>query len=449
MSPEREYDVIVVGSGPAGGVIAPKCRSAGQSVALIESREFGGTCPNRGCNPKRVLAEAAELIQRARDMHEKGVWGDITIDWPELMRFKRSFTGPVSERQENSFMNAGIHIFRGAARFVDEHSLQVDEHILSAGHFAIAAGMIPRPLNIEGEHLTINSDQFLDLESLPDSILLIGGGYIAFEFAHIAARAGAKVTILEMKDTILPNFDQDLVKLLVRTSEEIGINIHLNTPVHSVSQNKHAFAVHAGANGEREFSAALVVNAAGRTPNIDGLDLAKANIQASSRGIIVNEFLQSVSNPSVYAAGDAAATPFALTPVASMEGEIVAENILKGNTAKTDYAGVPQVVFTAPPLARAGMLEDDAKERRIIYESKFYNTSSWFSSKRTGLRHSGVKVLVAKNSRRILGAHLFGHHAEETINIFAMAIRGNITAPELEKMVWTYPSSAYEIRYML
>jgi len=179
------------------------------------------------------------------------------------------------------------------------------------------------------------------------------------------------------------------------------------------------------------------------------LEVKRGGIQVSPRGVLVNEYLQSVSNPSVYAAGDVAATPFALTPTAALEGEVAAENMLKGNTVKADYTGVPRVVFTVPPLASAGMLEDEVKEQGIVYESRFFNTSSWFSSQRLGLRHSGAKILIAKNSQRILGAHLLEHCAEEVINVFALAIRGNLTAQNLQKMVWAYPSVAYGIKYML
>jgi glutathione reductase (NADPH) len=449
MTPERAYDVVVIGSGPAGGTIAPQCRSAGRTVALVEAREFGGTCPNRGCNPKKVLLSAAEAVNRSRDMHERGVWGEITVDWPELMRFKRSFTEPVSERNENAFKNRGIDIYRGAAQFVDKRSVRVEDQVLSANHFAVVAGMIPRRLNIEGEHLAITSEEFLELDQLPASLILIGGGFISFEFAHIAAGAGAKVIILEMTDTILPEFDQDLVKVMVEASRDIGIDVHTNMPVSMISREDSLLKVHVGEEKDHAFTAALVVNAAGRVPNVDGLKLEQANIKSSPKGIIVNEYLQSVSNAAVYAAGDVAATPFALTPVASMEGEIVAKNIIDGNLQKPDYRGIPQVVYTVPPLASVGMLEEDVKEQGIIYESRFFNTSSWFSSKRIGLRHSGAKVLIAKNSKRILGAHLFGHCAEEVINIFAMAIKGNLTVHNLERMVWTYPSSTYEIRYML
>jgi glutathione reductase (NADPH) len=449
MAPEREYDVVVIGSGPAGGTIAPKCRSAGRSVALVEAREFGGVCPNRGCNPKKVLLAAAEAINRSRDMHERGIWGEITIDWPELMRFKRSFTDPVSERKELEFKNLGIDVYHGAAHFVDRQSVRVEDQVLSANHFAVVAGMVPRRLNIEGEHLAITSEEFLKIDQLPASIILIGGGFISFEFAHIAARAGAKVTILEMTDTVLPEFDQDLVRVMVEASQDIGIDVHTNMPINTISREDSLLKVHVEEERDHEFAAAAVVNAAGRVPNVDGLKLEQADIRSSPKGIIVNEYLQSVSNAAVYAAGDVANTPFALTPVASMEGAIVAENIVRGNIQKPDYRGIPQVVYTVPPLASAGMLEEDVKKQGIIYESRFFNTSSWFSSKRIGLRHSGAKVLIAKNSKRILGAHLFGHCAEEVINIFAMAIKGNLTVHNLERMVWTYPSSAYEIRYML
>jgi glutathione reductase (NADPH) len=382
-------------------------------------------------------------------MHEKGIWGAVTIDWPELMRFKRSFTQPASKQTQDSLKSAGVDIYHGSARFIGRNAIRVDSEVLTGRKIAVASGMVPRRLNLEGEHLLIDSEGFLELEQLPDSIIFIGGGFIAFEFAHIASRVGAKVTILEMSDTILPNFDQDMVKLLLQTSAEIGIDVHTGTIVNSVSRNDDFFNVLVGGNGQQQYSAALVVHGAGRVADIEDLDVKQAGLEVSPHGILVNKYLQSTSNPTVYSAGDAAATPFPLTPTAVMEGEIVAENIIHGNKRTVDYIGIPRVVFTVPPLAAAGILEEEVKAQQIVYESRCFYTSSWFSSRHLGQRHSGAKVLIAKNSKRILGAHLFGHCAEEVINVFSLAIRGNLTVHNLENMVWSYPSLVHDIKYML
>ena len=178
--------------------------------------------------------------------------------------------------------------------------------------------------------------------------------------------------------------------------------------------------------------------------------LAKGNVEHTRKGVSVNEYLQSVSNPAVYAAGDAADTPgMPLTPVAGAEGRVVGKNLLHGNGEKPDYRAIPTVVFTIPSLASVGLMEATAKDRGLQFKVNSGDSSKWYSSRRVGLNHSGFKVLVEENSDRILGAHLFGAHAEEVINVFAQAIKFNLTASDLRKSIYAYPTSASDIPYML
>src|SRR5262249_2264905 len=194
----------------------------------------------------------------------------------------------------------------------------------------------------------------------------------------------------------------------------------------------------------------MVVHAAGRAPEIDDLNLGVADVEWNERGVRVNEFLQSVSNPSIYAAGDAAASGGPpLTPVASYEGTIVAANLLKGNQKKPNYVGIPTVVFAIPPLASVGLSEREANERGLKYRVKTEITSSWYSSRRVGEKYSGYKVLVEEGTDRILGAHLLGAQAAETINLFAVAIRSGMRATDLRHMVFSYPTHASDVPYML
>jgi glutathione reductase (NADPH) len=195
----------------------------------------------------------------------------------------------------------------------------------------------------------------------------------------------------------------------------------------------------------------MVVHGAGREPNIDTLDLNAAGIEYTRRGITVNEYLQSVSNPAVYAAGDVAASKgLPLTPVASYDGDIVAKNLIKGNSIKTNYTGLPSVVFTIPPLVSVGMREKEAKYQGLRFKIKHEDTSGWASSRRVGETCAGFKVLVEEDTNRILGAHILGPHAEEIINIFSIAIRLGLTAKDLnDPILYTYPTNSSDILYML
>lgn len=449
---EREYDVIVIGTGVAGSDIAWHCRDAGMKVAITDRQDYGGTCALRGCVPKKVLAGAAEVVARVRDQQGNGIRGEVSIDWPRLITFERSFTDPVPRRKEERFRKAGIHTYHGFARFTGPNRVAVGDDLLTARYIVIATGAHPRPLNVPGADLVTSSDDFFYLETLPDRIVLIGGGYISFEFAHVAARAGSEVTILQRSGRVLSGFDPDIVERLVLASGEIGIDLLLNMPLVSIEKNAAGLRVRAGREGkERIFEADMVVHGAGRVPAIEGLDLAAGNVETDRRGIVVNEYLQSISNPAVYVAGDANPGSPQLTPVAVRNAHIVVDNILNGNARVADYSVVPSAVFTTPPLASVGLTEEAAKAKGISYIIHAGDLSARFTNRSVGQRHSGYKLLIESGSRRILGAHLIGHHAEEVINIFALAIRHNLTVDDLtlDAIPWAYPSNVYDIIHMV
>jgi len=449
---ERQFDIVVIGTGAGGSSVAHKCRKEGWEVAIIDSLPFGGTCALRGCDPKKVLVGAAELIDWNRRMRGNGIVGNAAeIDWQELMRFKRTFTEPVPANRERAFAKAGISSFHGRAKFLDSTTVQVGDDILTGKFVHIAAGAKPANLGIRGEeHLTTSTD-FLELHELPAEITFVGGGYIAFEFAHIAARAGSSVKIIHRGERPLEGFDADLVQTLIEATNDAGIEIILGSSVATVETEGEKFIVRTSNKFSHiSFKADIVVHSAGRTPDIDDMNLEKAGIEYGERGIRVNEYLQSVSNPRVYAAGDAADSGgFPLTPVAALEGLIAASNILKGNHIQPDYTGVPTVVFTIPPLSAVGLTEKEAADQGLKFTVKYEDTSGWYSSRRVGLNYSAYKTLVEEDTGRILGAHLLGVHAEEVINIFALAIRSGLTARDLKRMIYAYPTSDSDISYML
>lgn len=446
----RRFELVVIGTGSAASAVAARCRKAGWSVAVIDELPFGGTCALRGCDPKKVLVGNAEAIEWARRLAGKGVRQDgLRIDWPELMRFKRSMIAEVPERKEEGFRKAGIEIFHGQARFTGPTTLDVAGQRLEGKRVLIASGAKPVPLGIVGEELLTTSTQFLELDELPAHIAFVGGGFISFEFAHVAIRAGAQVTILHRGPRPLSLFDPDLVDRLVEKSRMLGIDLRLDTSVTRIERAAGRFVIH-GRHDEKETSveADLVVHGAGRVPAVDDLDLHAAGIDAAGRRIRLNEFLQSVSNPAVYAAGDAAAGP-ALTPVAGYEGRIVAANLLEGNHLRADYSVVPSVAFTIPPLAAVGLTEDAARQRGLRFRTNLVDTSSWYSSSRVGETHSGSKVLIDQESGRILGAHLLGPSAEEMINLFAMAMRTGTTSSQIKEMLFAYPTHGSDMAYMV
>jgi glutathione reductase (NADPH) len=385
-------------------------------------------------------------------MKGKGIQAaKLQIDWPELMRFKRSFTEPVPKRREDEFAKAGIAAFHGRARFTGPTTVRLGEETLVGRYVVIATGQAPADLGIPGaEHLT-TSDQFLELDELPKRILFIGGGYIAFEFAHVAARVGSQITVLHRGLRPLALFDPDLVDQLVERTRQLGIEVHLGTEAIGIEKSSAQLTVRAVASGKTGmFQTDMVVHAAGRVPEIKDLDLDSAGIEWEKRGVRVNEFLQSVSVPAVYAAGDAAASGGSpLAPVASYEGLIVAANLLKGNHQKPNYIGIPSVVFTVPPLAAVGLSEREASERNLKFRVKKEMTSTWYSSRRIAETCSGYKVLVEEGTDRILGAHILGSEAGEVINLFTLAIRSGMRATDLKHMLFAYPTNGSNMARML
>ncbi|MCA0987163.1 dihydrolipoyl dehydrogenase family protein [Guptibacillus algicola] len=446
----KSYDLIVIGSGSGGSVTAGKCKKAGWSVAMIDSRPFGGTCALRGCDPKKVLVGAAELMDWNNRMEGHGIQSEASIDWNELMKFKKTFTEPVPKKKEESLNESGIDTYHGKASFVSENEVQVGDETLKGSRILIATGAGPSKLNIEGEENFTYSDEFLDLEELPKKIIFVGGGYISFEFAHVAARSGAEVHIVHRGERTLENFDSDLVDILMEKSKEIGIQVHLKSSVASIEKRKEGYTVTA-TQGEDSFELEgdLVVHGAGRRPSLD-MDLEKANVEYDKKGVKVNRYLQSVSNPHVYAAGDVAATDgLPLTPVAGLESHVVSSNLLKGNEKEVEYPVLPSVVFTVPKIATVGLSEREAKERnpnvKVIHEE----VSNWFTYRRTNESHAAIKLLIDEENDLVVGAHLISNEADELINHFATAIQFKITTKQLKKMIYAYPTSASDIAHML
>jgi glutathione reductase (NADPH) len=448
---DRQYDLVVVGSGVTSAV-ASRCREAGWSVAVVDRQPFGGTCALRGCVPKKILVGAAEAVNGARDLKGHGVPADdLTLDWPQLVAFKRSLIGETTARTERGWGQMGIELFHGVARFVGPTTLAVGDDRLTGRRVLLAAGSIPTPLKVPGAERVSMSDDFLDLPRMPRRVLFIGGGYISFEFAHVAARAGAEVTVLHRGRRPLEGFDPDLVGQLVRRSQELGIRVEVEIEVSGIDTSPGGgLSVRGSRRGsEVRFETDLAVHGAGRIPELDALDLDTAGVKREKRGVIVNEFLQSISNPAVYAGGDAAASGPALTPKADHDVLVLTDNLLHGNRRRVRYDGIASAVFTIPPLASAGLSEEAARAAGLKVRVNHQDTSGWFHTRRVGETASGCKVLIEEGTDRIVGAHVLGPHAEEVINLFAVAIRLGIPARDLKDVLYAYPTSGSDIRFML
>src|SRR5260370_15360980 len=267
------FDVIVIGTGSGGSAPAYRCGESGWRVAVLDDLPYGGTCALRGCDPKKVLVGAAELTDWNRRMQGRGIAGNAQISWPELMRFKRTFTDPVPANREQALEKAGIVTYHGPGRFVSPDTLSVAGEVLEARYFVIAARAKPRRLAVRGEEHLVTSTAFLELDHLPPQLVFVCAGYISFEFAHVARRAGAQAIIVG-RGRPLRHFEQDLVTRLADHTRSLGIELRLDTQVTALEQTGGRYRVQVKTQGDAETLAAhLVVPGRRPAPNTELLDL--------------------------------------------------------------------------------------------------------------------------------------------------------------------------------
>ncbi|MGE4505177.1 MAG: NAD(P)/FAD-dependent oxidoreductase [Desulfovibrionaceae bacterium] len=457
----KHYDAVVVGSGPGGGEVARGLNKAGLCVALVEKDGFGGVCPLRGCNPKKALLAGPEAAHLAAHLVGKGLAAAPEVDWPALAKHRDSFVEPISDMVENHYHEIGVDVYRGAASMTAPDAVRVEPSAaaledgeeaaeLAAGFIVLSPGMIPRPMDIPGSQLLSTSDDFLALDELPGRIAFLGGGFVALELAHIAAHAGARVALLS-RSRPLKGFDPKLVEELVAASREPapgpGIDLRVGPVATRLERTASGLVLQLSEGASVECD--MVVNCTGRVPDLGGLGLAAGRVAAGPHGIEVNEYLQSTTNPGVYACGDAADTGLNLTPTATIEARAVVQNITGGNSAVPDYDGAPAVCFTLPPVASAGMAVEAARKFGVPHKVLEGSLASSFSWKRLGQTHGGYRIVVSEEEDRILGAHLFGHASEELINMFAAFIRLRVSLAGLRGTLWAYPTCGYYLKYML
>ncbi|HEY1384081.1 MAG TPA: NAD(P)/FAD-dependent oxidoreductase [Dongiaceae bacterium] len=448
----EQYDVVIVGGGNAGMGVTVATRAAGLSVAMIEPRELGGTCPNRGCTPKKVLVAAAHAlheIERAR-YHCIAV-AEPRLDWAALIDREKAMIKDIPARLEGAMKNRGVTLIRGAAKFAGPRTIAVDDgRTLEAKHIVIATGSKPRKLPIDGADHLITSDDVLSERMLPREIVFVGGGVIALEFSHVYARAGAKVTILEVLPRLLGELDIDAVGEIAKESKRIGIDIRTEVKIKRIAPAGRRFRVTFEADGrEHVVEADRVVNGAGRVADVDTLDLAAGQVSEERGRIKVDDYLRSQTNPAVHVCGDALWSSPQLSPIATYEGGIVGRNIVEGPRHKPDYDAIPSCVYTVPALASVGLTQAKAAEQGRKVKVHTNDLTSWLSSRTYAESAAWARVVVEEGSDRILGAQIVGHAGEELIHIFALAMRHGITATDLRQTVYGFPTFSADIKSMV
>ncbi len=439
---ENHFDTVIIGAGPAGNAAAYSL-SPHQKVMIIESDLWGGTCPNRGCDPKKILYGVINEKLQEQRFSSTGLKSQSNIDWPALMKFKRSYTDSVPTGTKSGLKSAGVATIHGSASFVNSHTVMVDQKQISADNFIIATGAFPAIPDLPGKNLFATSDDFLSMKQLPKTIGFVGSGFVAIELANIARVSGATVHIFQHNDRILRRFSTDYTNELAKILSERGIKFHWNSQIKSLTENNGSVSVKA-TDGETKVD--MMISAIGRPANIKGLNLAKIGIKASSKGIKVNNHLQtSLSN--IYAVGDVIdKTQPKLTPVASLEGKYAAENILK-QKEPISYPAVPEIVFSSPELAEVGVSLETAQAQTNKYKILNQQVGGWYSYHRLMDQNAQVATIIDKDSGLLVGAVVLSVNAEELINYFTEIINDKVSPTDVSARIPIYPSTASDLSY--
>lgn len=441
------YDYLVIGGGSGGMASAKRAAAHGAKAAIIEYGPIGGTCVNVGCVPKKVMWNTAGIAEILRDAAAYGFDIDYRgFDWGTIKQARDAYIERLNDIYHRGLEASEVTEIAGFARFQDAHTVTVDGASYTAEHILIATGSTPVTPDIPGAELGITSDGFFELATQPHNVIVVGGGYIAVEFAGLLNSLGSEVTLILRGESFLRNFDATLRETLAEEMQNAGINILTNVELTSLEQqadnkirlNCHADEVHCEIDS--------VIWATGRSPATKDLGLDQAGVETDERGVIVTDDYQNTSVAGIYAVGDVTGR-MALTPVAVAAGRRLSDRIFDGQTqAKLDYSNIPSVVFSHPPIGTVGLTEDQAREQYgdavKVYQSRFTNMYFAITERKPP---TVVKLVTVGEQDRVVGCHIIGLAADEIIQGFAVPIKMGAHKSDLDNTVAIHPTAAEEL----
>ncbi|MCU4742387.1 dihydrolipoyl dehydrogenase [Halobacteria archaeon AArc-m2/3/4] len=472
-------DVLVIGAGPAGYVAAIRAGQLDLDVTLVERDAYGGTCLNHGCIPSKALISATDIAHDAGHAEEMGIHADPAVDMTQLMTWKEGVVDQLTSGVEKLCKANGVSLMTGTARFADEHTARISHSGDGQGsesvefeHAIVATGSSPIEIpnfSYEDEPV-LDSRQALSLESVPDSLVVVGAGYIGMELAGVFAKLGTDVTVVEMLDGILPGYDDDLARPVKKRAEDLGIDFHFGRTATEwyedggggirVATEAAGQAVerpdetaadggHAEAEGEDEtedpeatddleLSAEKVLVAVGRSPVSDTLDLENAGIETDERGFIQTDDRARTNVEHVFAVGDVAGEPM-LAHKGSKEGQVAAE-VIAGEPAALDYQAMPAAVFTEPEIGTVGLTESEAEEQGFEPTVGQFPFRASGRALTTGHTDGFVRIVADGETGFVLGAQIVGPHASELVAELALAIEIGATVEDVAATVHTHPT---------
>lgn len=438
----HDYDLFVIGAGSGGVRAARMSAGFGASVAVAEDRYLGGTCVNVGCVPKKLFVYASHFAEEFANARGFG-WKLETpsFNWPTLLNNKNKEISRLNGIYQSLLDNTGVTLFEDRATIVDAHTVSVSNQNITAKRILVATGGWPSVPEIPGKEHIITSNEAFFLESLPERMVVVGGGYIAVEFAGIFNGLGVDTSLLYRSSLFLRGFDMEIRQHLAEEMRKKGIKLEFDTNITSIEKTDGEFK--AKLTDERTLSTDLIMYATGRHPNTQNLGLEQAGVEMNEKNaVIVNEHYQT-SIPSIYAIGDVT-DRINLTPVATAEGTVLARALYNDQATIVDYADIPTCVFSQPNLGTVGLTEEQAREKYThidIYKSTFMPMKFSLSDND---ERTFMKLVVDKTTDRVVGVHMLGPEAGEIIQGIGIAIKAGATKAQFDATIGIHPTTAEE-----
>jgi glutathione reductase (NADPH) len=440
---EFDFDLFVIGAG-SGGVRAARIAAAhGARVGICEESRVGGTCVIRGCVPKKLLVYASHFAEDFEDARGFG-WslGPATFSWPDLIRAKDAEIDRLNQVYLRLLSESGVTLFQQRGTFAGPHEIRLGEQVVTAAHILVATGGRPWLPDVPGVEYAITSDEAFHLADLPGRVAVIGGGYIACEFAGIFNGLGSQVTQLYRGDALLRGFDGDVRRVVTGEQRRKGIDVRLESNVEAIV--KTGSGLELALQDGSQIVVDQVMYATGRVPNVRGLGLEKAGVEVRADGRVVVDELSTTSVGHIYAVGDVTSR-VNLTPVAIYEGHAFADTVFGGKTRPVNHEFVPSAVFSQPPVGTVGYSEEMATHHFgpvDIYLSEFRPMKHTLSG-REG--KALMKLVVARDTGEVVGVHVVGPDAPEIVQGFAVAVKSGLTKDRFDCTIGIHPTAAEEL----